>query len=282
MVGITLENCSARWHAMLASLLLAIALPGLAQVHMTKHNLSNTQFAPNARSASLTEVCVFCHTPFGAESSAVTPLWGRSQESNSYTTYNSLGTSSLDGASAPVGSVSIACLSCHDGVQALNLMINMPGRPPTDTTAESGQPSTRAVSSIRPNSASRQDHPVGNPYGGGPSLDSGPPAAPAIYLNTLMKDSDFSSAQSAVLNGQAVWWVDTGVGTEGVREKSDIQLYTRVAAPPPGTAAEAAAERPEPFIECASCHDPHSAINGIFLRIANTGSAVCMACHNKK
>lgn len=278
MGGISLENCGARCKALLASLLLAVACagPALAQVHLTKHNLSNTQFAPNARPASMTEICVFCHTPFGAEASATAPLWGRAQAANSYTTYNSLGTSSLDGATAPVGSVSIACLSCHDGVQALNLMINMPGATPT------GAATDRTRAHIPPGESARRDHPVGNPYGGGPSVDGGPPAAPAVYLNTQMKDSDFSSAQSALLNGQSVWWVDTGTGTEGVREKSDIQLYTRVAASLPDVVADTPAERPAPFVECASCHDPHSAVNGIFLRIANTGSAVCLACHNKK
>lgn len=34
------------------------------------------------------------------------------------------------------------------------------------------------------------------------------------------------------------------------------------------------------FVECGSCHDVHGA-NSKFLRIANTGSAVCLACHIK-
>lgn len=254
----------------------------LAQVHLTKHNLSNTRRAPDAQPASVTEICVFCHTPFGAEGSVAVPLWNRDLATNSYVTYNSLGTSSLDGATAPVGSVSIACLSCHDGVQALNLMINMPGATPTDALAGPAGEAGRTRAHIPPGEDARRDHPVGNPYAGGPSLTGGPPAAPALYRNTQMKDPDFGSAQSALLNGQSVWWVDTGVGTEGVREKSDIQLYTRVVVPLPGAPADMSTERPEPFIECASCHDPHSAVNGLFLRIVNTGSAVCLACHNRK
>lgn len=35
---------------------------------------------------------------------------------------------------------------------------------------------------------------------------------------------------------------------------------------------------PTPTVECGSCHDPHSA-NARFLRIANTGSALCTTCH---
>ena len=33
-------------------------------------------------------------------------------------------------------------------------------------------------------------------------------------------------------------------------------------------------------VECASCHDPHDNSNGKFLRTVNTGSALCLACHN--
>ncbi len=34
-------------------------------------------------------------------------------------------------------------------------------------------------------------------------------------------------------------------------------------------------------LECASCHDVHDNINGSFLRMSNTGSALCLTCHNK-
>ena len=42
-------------------------------------------------------------------------------------------------------------------------------------------------------------------------------------------------------------------------------------------------------VECASCHDPHGVpdpANGnifkpTFLRVANTGSALCLTCHSK-
>ncbi len=35
------------------------------------------------------------------------------------------------------------------------------------------------------------------------------------------------------------------------------------------------------FIQCASCHDPHESTNSTFLRVDNTGSALCLKCHNK-
>lgn len=52
-------------------------------------------------------------------------------------------------------------------------------------------------------------------------------------------------------------------------------LYTRAAA-----GGYTGQTENEPFVECASCHDPHTA-NATFLRIPNSGSAVCLACHVK-
>lgn len=34
-------------------------------------------------------------------------------------------------------------------------------------------------------------------------------------------------------------------------------------------------------VQCASCHNPHTAANRPFLRIANTASALCLTCHIK-
>ncbi len=34
-------------------------------------------------------------------------------------------------------------------------------------------------------------------------------------------------------------------------------------------------------LECASCHDVHDNTNGSFLRMSNSGSALCLTCHNK-
>ena len=34
-------------------------------------------------------------------------------------------------------------------------------------------------------------------------------------------------------------------------------------------------------VECATCHDVHDAAYGKFLRTTNSGSALCLECHNK-
>lgn len=256
----------------------------LAAIKDTKHNLGSTSTTGNNTFSGTTEICVFCHTPHGAADTKV-PLWNRTLQTTTYTTYNSLGTSSLDGGTAPVGSVSLACLSCHDGGQAMNVMINTPGSGTAALTGtwtgdnQSAGAITGAVTNLGTNL--QNDHPIGIQYAGGPKTVSGIPAAGTVYANTLFKDPDFASAQSATLNGQTVWWVDTGTAGAGNREKTDMALYTRVnqaVTYPDGSPGTLVGS--EPFVECASCHDPHST-NPTFLRIQNTNSNVCLACHTK-
>lgn len=261
----------------------------LAQISSTKHNLTTTGTGVNkfTPSSGTGEICVFCHTPHGADTTAVVPLWNRVLAvPTTYTTYAALGTSTLEGATAAVGSVSIACLSCHDGVQAMNTMINQPGSGGfnaagaawSGTWAGANQSGGRIINTGTSygllGQDLRNDHPIGIQYAGGPSGAS-LPAAGTDY--TAFKDPDFNTAKSASLNSQTVWWVETG--TAG-RQKTDMQLYTRTSASYLFGTSSIASTVAQPFVECASCHDPHT-VNTTFLRIANTGSAVCLACHIK-
>lgn len=282
-----------RWAGAFAVLTLGVGLlasaPAVAGISTTKHNLGSTGTGTNKFDGT-GEICVFCHTPHGADTTAAVPLWNRVLGTPStYTTYNSLGTSSLDGATAPVGSVSLACLSCHDGTQAMNVMINQPGSGGYNSAggalAGTWTGANQALGKIAPNIITnigqdlKNDHPVGIQYAGGPKTTI--PAAPADY--TSFKDADFQPAKSAVLNGQSVWWVDTSTGTAGSREKTDMQLYTRTDSARvnlDGSVTASALTGAQPYVECASCHDPHSE-NTTFLRISNTSSAVCLSCHIK-
>jgi predicted CXXCH cytochrome family protein len=76
------------------------------------------------------QICVFCHTPHGFNTVQSGPMWNKQvSASTAYTVYNA-GTNNsdtLDAAAPVIGSVSLACLSCHDGTQAMDNMINAPG-----------------------------------------------------------------------------------------------------------------------------------------------------------
>jgi predicted CXXCH cytochrome family protein len=243
-----------------------------AEVALTPHNLGSQGPGPNTYSGTA-EVCVFCHTPHGSDVSASVPLWNRAlADPASYTTYDTLGTTSLDGATAPVGSVSIACLSCHDGTQAMDALLNDPGSGAVVASFTAGV----WTGSDRPQGIAdlgtdlTDDHPIGIQYGGG-GVKTSTPAAPTNDDDFVQAGQGLGNAQA---NGLTVWWVDTEATPNGTREKTDMQLYTRAVA---GIDAGEA----QPFVECASCHDPHSDTPDLFLRVSNDGSAVCLACHVK-
>lgn len=246
------------WLVSISVVLLGLDIFGaqeaFAQIHLTKHNLTGASVNMDRSSGASSKICLSCHTPIGGDSQVTGPLWSPNEPSVAFSTYNSLGTSGLVGTGAPVGSISLLCLSCHDGVQAMNVMINSGRNTDTSIRREAGS-----------------DHPFGIQYGGGALSEKGPPGLPGTYSNTLMRDKAYSSAQMTLLNGQPVWWVDTAPGNLGVRDKTDMQLYTR--------SDSTLADGPVPLVECASCHDPHSA-TPIFLRLSNVKSAVCLACHN--
>jgi predicted CXXCH cytochrome family protein len=246
----------------------------------TKHNLGTTPGGTGVnRFSGTAEICVFCHTPHGADTSAAVPLWNRTLPApGSFTTYDSLGTSTLDGRTAPVGSVSIACLSCHDGVTSMSAVINAPGSGTTGDAAwqagtwtganqTDGKISAGLITNI--GTDLKNDHPIGIQYGGGGITDGSPTGA--------TRDPDFKAPANAVIGNGRVWWVDTEAAANNTRQKTDMLLYTRGGAAGPGYTGQTT---PEPFVECASCHDPHTE-NSTFLRISNAGSAVCLACHIK-
>ena len=112
-------------------------------VRNTLHNLGDTisdgaggNFNnPNIVSVEAArEVCVFCHTPHGANPDApgAAPLWNRQVNISGagYTMYNS---PNFDSAPATAGNpgkpqgVSLACLSCHDGTFAVDALVNASG-----------------------------------------------------------------------------------------------------------------------------------------------------------
>lgn len=277
--------------------LVAFSLAGVATaagIADTKHNLSTTGTGQNHVTAGTADICVFCHTPHGADVSNPVdnpPLWNkRLAPASTYQTYDTLNTSTLDGQVLPVGSTSVACLSCHDGTQAMDNIINAPGSGDYDPTG--GGPTGRAYTWTTGGTANADgtlssgvaligtdltnDHPIGVAYCGGGITSVGGDC----------RDPDFQQLtgannrlRTATINTRLVWWVETGT-VNNLRDRTDMILYSRTFSGGVG-----------PSVECGSCHDPHvsegqAGPNGqtsgpTFLRVANAGSAVCLACHVK-
>jgi len=267
--------------------------PTWAGIAESVHNLGTTGTGPSSNGGArnqfsgTAEICVFCHTPHGGDSSVAAPLWNRTLSSPSlYTTYDDLGTSTFDAKVGPVGSVSIGCLSCHDGSIAMDALLNEPGSGANNPGFSAGNWSGADVSG--PTDGRLQagivqnlgidltnDHPIGMQYAGG-----GITASTPVLPQGDTTDPDFAPVLYRVRDGRYLWWVDKDwrTGGDAQRTKTDVVLYTRDASN--GYSGQA---QQEPFVECASCHDPHTTENPTFLRISNTDtpSGLCLTCHVK-
>src|SRR5207237_914897 len=90
------------------------------------HDLSAGSAIRNTDASINGQTCVFCHTPH--EGSPTVPLWNRSTATSTYPVYAS---STMDAAaprSAQIQSgVTGACMSCHDGSIAVDVLANLSG-----------------------------------------------------------------------------------------------------------------------------------------------------------
>lgn len=273
----------------------------------TRHNmtqsteLSNGGATMNNSRNNYGEVCVYCHTPHGANTSAGAPLWNRSLATGTtYQTYDKLNTSTLTQTVSQPGAASLPCLSCHDGSQAVDAIINMPG---SGQYSPSAQPWTYvATGGVTRLATNHRGLAVGytstggattscmschNPTGGTGQV--GDPTDFSIFLiGTDLRNDHPVGVNFPTTNGGTTDWkapsgsVTRGAvvttffdeNTNGRMDKGDIRLY--------GSGSDSR-------VECASCHDPHgvpsagagSTILPTFLRKTNTGSTVCLTCHTK-
>lgn len=109
--------------------------PCTEDVRNTKHNLSIND---DILASGTTEVCIFCHTPHGANATTTggisngaapqAPLWNRKVNlGTAYTPYSGPNFDSMGTNPGRPKGVSLACLSCHDGTISFDSLINPPG-----------------------------------------------------------------------------------------------------------------------------------------------------------
>lgn len=260
----------------------------------TRHNMTQSTMGTgqagqmNSSRNDYGQVCVYCHTPHGANTSVAAPLWNRTTRQTTYTTYDLLGTGSLTQPVTQPGANSLTCLSCHDGQTAIDSVVNMPGSGGWDPNQMID--STNEFLNSWPGTAARDSHLgmtetgclVCHQPGGFGELFPNAPDFKAFAIRTDLTDDHPVGIRFPVGNSdfnQPEAWQNNALyfDRDGNQRMSsdEIRLYST-------------GEGPE--VECASCHDPHgvpsngSGSNFIksFLRVDNdTGSAVCMTCHNK-
>ncbi|MBL1275558.1 MAG: hypothetical protein COB30_005685 [Ectothiorhodospiraceae bacterium] len=268
----------------------AVSIAG--SIANTRHNMGSTGGGPNSAAPGDTaEICIFCHTPHGGETvdaagnQVAVPLWNKILSTATFSTYDQLGTSTLDAAVGTVGSVSLACLTCHDGTQAIDNIVNAPGSGgynstgggtgglgwtwATDGTLDTTGRFTGSVDTGGNNiwqigTDLTNDHPVSMQYGGGGYSALNPDGN---HFGTLTPTRDQDFAPAIQIGTGARWYVDNvamanEAPTESIEnsfDKWDFKLYTRDTSlesyvPTNGAAF---ANQNEPFVECGSCHDPH-------------------------
>jgi len=259
----------------------------------TRHNLGSTGQGPNTAGANDTaEICIFCHTPHGGSTTdaqgrpVAVPLWNKQLTTATFSTYDQLGTSTLDAAVGSIGSISLACLTCHDGTQAIDNIINAPGSGGFNAngggvdglgwawaSVDSSLDGTgKLVNSVDVGGANiwaigtdlTNDHPVSMQYGGGGYSFPTNPNGNAFTSIGPTRDMDFVPAMN--IAGTSRWYIenrdmaDGSPGAEsqmGVLDKWDLKLYSRDTSLETASPNSSFTGEWEPFVECGSCHDPH-------------------------
>lgn len=97
-------------------------------VALTAHNMST-------RGSNSTTVCEFCHTPHNANKTLKAPLWNRTLPSgSSYVLYSSATAKNrIYKSGLTSSSISLGCMSCHDGGAIGGRVINNPADVPDGT-----------------------------------------------------------------------------------------------------------------------------------------------------
>lgn len=110
---------------------------------------------------------------------------------------------------------------------------------------------------------SHSDHPFGVPYRGAAGF-------PFVAGKHLVAEDDFRDLSQGMIDNRPVFWVSRN-GMTRRRTRADLPVYVR---------QNGASDGSIPYIECSSCHDPHSD-KELFLRTSNVGSQLCLTCHIK-
>ncbi len=210
------------------------------------------------------EICVYCHTPHAAnnDEAGPVPLWNKPVSKITFQMYGAT-TGGVAGETiagtatdAQPSDQSLACLGCHDGVSAMNSVINAPGSGRMNavdgiligqsTPAQMPHDQTKAIGST--NAVGFENGNI--VYGEYGSLDNDHPLSiPYIAGRASLKD-----ITTPLVNFFGATRIE-----QLLREGGDGVLK----------------------VQCVSCHDPHGTGNPRLLRTANIGSSLCLGCHDK-
>jgi len=252
----------------------ALVVPAVAFGAITgsRHDLSSTNTAVTIRSTNTTQLCVFCHTPHGGQSTQL--LWNHTATAQATFSWGVAATTA--GTPLPTtgfSALTLRCLSCHDGSIGVGSVLNVPngttGGVITITGGGAGGVIPAGLTRVGNGGAMAGHHPVAIPYAGTTALSV---TYNGIQNRALVGTFDYYAplitATCTTPTGACTSAPNTG-NTLG----ANVTLYGNAGAAP--TAANVG-------IECASCHDVHNEnANVAFTRVSMTGSGLCLSCHRK-
>lgn len=216
-------------------------------------------------------ICVFCHHPHNSMATGTvqndgktigySPLWNRNLSAKTFAAYNNGGFTStskdhaLNAISSGLSGVSLLCMSCHDGVVAMNAYSQISGT--TDgqgvmPNAGKGNITSSAGFAGRGGKSDMSNHhPMGFNYDAVAAIDD------EIAKSTVAMVPTVFTAGATVAQGAAgVKIADLLDGTNGNGN-----------------------------MECVTCHDVHNTQNAAgaerFLWRSNNNSNFCLTCHLK-
>ena len=186
------------------------------------------------------QICVVCHTPHNSDTSVIeAPLWNHDITTTSFTMYS---TGTLDAAQdgQPSG-ISKLCLSCHDGVTAIDSFGGNAGA--TTIAIVEGAGNTAVGGDL---SSLTNDHPI------------------SITYNTALSVTDpglHDPATRAVIIGEGGDKTRTGTVASLMLSADKVQCSS-------------CHDVHNNFVGPDANDQP-------FLRVSSAGSKLCLTCHNK-
>jgi len=267
------------------AVVLLVPVAALSQVRVdapvNKHNLSTSGPGP-VKSQTVTEICVFCHTPHNANPAS--PLWNQTLSSG--VTYKPYTSSTLQAAvGVPTGSTKL-CLSCHDGTVAIGSTVTRGQILMQGVNAQGAMVGASVIGTDL-----SDDHPVSFVPVTGPHIMDPPQGSPVqldangqVQCRTChdphRMDIDATTQKFLVANNAASglcvvchnqpYWA-----TNPSTHKTSIKSYTAAQGAHTGYASVA-------DNGCESCHRPHaagSAPRGLKAQEERTCGSAGSQCH---
>ena len=261
--------------ALIASgvLVSSLAIAAVSNVANTKHNFAIGGGTGQLQSTTISQVCIFCHTPHNAGQTRL--LWNKANNTATnfrlYTSSGTLRNVTRTQSALSANSPSLLCLSCHDGKTAMNVLhSSSSGADASGAGYPAGSKFIQTAAGFAPVVMSG---PIWNMGSGSfdPSMNLGRASDGSndTLGNNLTDDHPIGFNYQAVLDERSAGLFT--IAQVNTKSSNSIRFF--------GSNNK---------VECSTCHDPHVDYSATgnpllkpFLVMDNSGSKLCLSCHDK-